>query len=388
MTKRNNLTNCVIYCYNTKFAVSLIAGLIVGSTLRALIYNLRVLYFKHLESTTDLASFQVASPRAIQPTIIHYHLNQAIALNSINDTLVDLNYTQTGYIKNFGLHQDRTDVVVDQKDVSQEFLSIPEKYRTLSESDSQMVNEFSLDTTYQQKNLYQSCQTQKVIILIKTAVYHTKLRYTIRKTWLNQIAANPTYSHFFQYYFLVAKHKGDNLHNIKLTNECINHRDILVANQFDSYYNVTRKMMMGMKYVLDNCLAAKYVVHLDDDTYFSPSKFFDNMRKYILESDKKQSMQNLPAIGTGLIQPSQLDWVDCGSFVHRLPKDRIIIKAGTRLGKTFKRWIVEDSAWDDYDQYPQFCSGACFGMSINSYRKLYDYRVFFKWVCKSAVDLS
>lgn len=215
--------------------------------------------------------------------------------------------------------------------------------------------------------------------MIKTAITHIKLRNSIRLTWQSKIKTNSTLNSIFQYYFVAAKSKNINLQT-RLNNECLQYSDILVAQELDSYHNVTKKMVMGMKYVLDHCESARYVVHLDDDTYFSANRFLDHMSQYgvILEPSQSEieaknltsaSGQPDPPRPSENPKPIEKDYIDCGSpIVGHSP----VIRPNTPGGKRHPEWTVSFSGYSS-PRYPSYCTGACFGMPIEVYSKIYNY---------------
>lgn len=250
--------------------------------------------------------------------------------------------------------------------LNSQFQKIPVRYKNLS-SPYNLIKplpsiQYTLDATYQQQNLVQSCKNYEILVLIKTAITHFKLRYAIRNTWQQKIRDNLLYDTVFQYYFVAAKSHNPILQN-RLNNEVLQYRDILVATQLDSYFNVTRKMVMGMKFVLDSCSQARYIVHVDDDTYFSADRFYKNMFKY-LQADR----------------PS--DYVDCGNFINKAAP---VFRADNQAGQEHPEWVVDVQGYSS-KKYPSYCSGSCFGMPIDAYRKIYNYTQHFNLQGISKLD--
>ena len=54
-------------------------------------------------------------------------------------------------------------------------------------------------------------------------------------------------------------------------------QDILVGDFQDSYYNVTKKVLMGMNFIIEHAKKVEYVIHIDDDVYVSIPRFLEKI---------------------------------------------------------------------------------------------------------------
>lgn len=115
------------------------------------------------------------------------------------------------------------------------------------------------------------CPEVQILIMIKSAIHHFEFRQAMRKSWKLDLKNCPDK---FAYFFTVAR-SLDIDNQKKLENEMQEHQDILMSEIVDSYYNVTKKVVMGMHFVYHNCLKAEYVIHMDDDAYVSPIRFLN-----------------------------------------------------------------------------------------------------------------
>ncbi|KIH58861.1 hypothetical protein ANCDUO_10924 [Ancylostoma duodenale] len=58
----------------------------------------------------------------------------------------------------------------------------------------------------------------------------------------------------------------------ELRNESIVHGDVLQANYFDSYRNLTLKQLAGLRYIASSCHNVKALLKLDDDVGWNVTK--------------------------------------------------------------------------------------------------------------------
>lgn len=181
---------------------------------------------------------------------------------------------------------------------------------------------------------------------MKTAVPHFAVRTAIRKGWYQD---TKKYGNKLVVFFLIG-HSENAEHEEYVRQEQEKYGDIIMAKMEDTYRGVTKKVVMGMAFVYNYCKNALYVVHLDDDTYFSPIRF---MR--IIYPKVEQQKKSPKSVIQGYT-----DQVHCASmYYHPRPFRR------RRLWKvTLDQWASES--------YPNYCSGMGWGMPINVHRKTFE----------------
>ncbi|XP_050411984.1 beta-1,3-galactosyltransferase 5 isoform X4 [Patella vulgata] len=108
-----------------------------------------------------------------------------------------------------------------------------------------------------------------IVILVVTEHNHVPLRQMIRSTWgAKKTVRRGSKRWNIQTVFLFGLHQDKNMnHDVKL--EAAIYGDIVIFDFKDSYYNLTYKVLLGLKWVQDACRQAKYVLKTDDDTYLN-----------------------------------------------------------------------------------------------------------------------
>lgn len=213
-----------------------------------------------------------------------------------------------------------------------------------SQSFERSTIEAEMDTDFSQLSCPESYQ---ILIMVKTAITHFAIREAIRKGWQLDLKH---YDNKIGVYFLVGHSTNSSIEEY-LRNEQTKYGDILMAKLEDSYDQVTLKVVMGMQFVYNYCSKAEYVVHLDDDTYFSPIRFMK-----IIYPKIEQQIKNPDAIIEGYTNQ-----VHCSSWYH--------------FSKPIRRndaiWTVGLEQWGT-DEYPNYCSGMGWGMAIKVHRRTFE----------------
>ena len=165
-------------------------------------------------------------------------------------------------IYNFGFREKRQ-LVSKPDTIQRDFETVPDEYFVNSES-----------TVLHPKNLIEggfykipeiSCTSNhQYLIMVKSAIHHVEYRDIIRKTWGNE---NILKKYRTKMIFTVAKSESNQELNDEISEELRKFDDVIICDFFDSYYNVTKKVLTGMKYAVENCGSVKYVIHVDDDAY-------------------------------------------------------------------------------------------------------------------------
>ena len=125
-------------------------------------------------------------------------------------------------------------------------------------------------------------QSPFLIILVPSAPKHLQARMDIRETW-GQYASNLTLpapntlvkvSIFFL--FGTVENTTD---NDRLLSESNKYQDIVIADFHDSYKNLTRKVLTGLKWVTEYCAGAKYILKVDDDIFMHIPNLIDMLEQ-------------------------------------------------------------------------------------------------------------
>ena len=114
-----------------------------------------------------------------------------------------------------------------------------------------------------------------LLILVPSLPHHQNKRQIIRETW-GQFARNKTLPGQFRskrarLAFLLGQ-CTDNKTNHVIVQEKKKHGDIVVGDFEDSYKNLTRKILLGLKWMSIYCGAADYILKADEDIYVNIPK--------------------------------------------------------------------------------------------------------------------
>ena len=117
-----------------------------------------------------------------------------------------------------------------------------------------------------------------LLILVPSLPYHYYNRQVIRETW-GQFARNKTVdgslgSKHVKLAFLLGRW-ADNKTRHAIIQEKNEHSDIVVGDFEDSYKNLTRKILFGLKWMSIYCGEADYILKVDEDIYVNIPKLVD-----------------------------------------------------------------------------------------------------------------
>lgn len=168
----------------------------------------------------------------------------------------------------------------------------------------------------------------ELLILITSSHSCQTCRDAIRQTWLQESKNNTS---TVRYVFLLGVTADDKLMAEVLTESRL-HRDILVEDFVDTYYNLTYKTVMGLKWATEFCSHAKYVLKTDDDVFI-------NVQNVLKLTQNKQSNLQKNIVGS------------CSLW--RRP-----------LRNQDSKWYVSRETYP-WTFLPPFCSGTGYVMSID-----------------------
>ncbi|XP_033756128.1 beta-1,3-galactosyltransferase 5-like [Pecten maximus] len=126
------------------------------------------------------------------------------------------------------------------------------------------VNEYPFQFIRNPTKVCEKGQKVFLLFLIKSALRHFDRRQVIRQTWAN---AEVCKKFGVRRLFLTGIMRGQNRYHEFLRNEILYYEDTLQMDYFDMYYNNTWKTRGGIKWAVNECKQAEYVMVVDDDFY-------------------------------------------------------------------------------------------------------------------------
>nr|CAG4637825.1 EOG090X07IA [Chydorus sphaericus] len=115
----------------------------------------------------------------------------------------------------------------------------------------------------------------RILFVIKSALPHFDRRMAIRQTWGFERRFSDV---VIRTVFLLGTATDNHLIQSKINEEAEKFGDIVQADFLDSYYNNTLKTMSGLKWAVENCPNASFVVFSDDDMYISTKNLLQFVR--------------------------------------------------------------------------------------------------------------
>ena len=119
-----------------------------------------------------------------------------------------------------------------------------------------------------------------VVLLVPSLIQDVEIRTRLRKSWLGSLATGDWPGVKLEYEFRVAFifGKGETIADDQfLDTENSVYGDIVQGSFVDSYFNLTRKTLFGLKWVTKFCKGAKYVMKIDVDTFVNVPKLFEKV---------------------------------------------------------------------------------------------------------------
>lgn len=302
-----------------------------------------------------LATVSILAYMTILLLIIHRDLPRISPklMNKSNNILINPDNLKELNFLNLNFTQVKK-LVTNTKDILSDSASIPEQF-IWKNRESRIRRESGLNVPIALQP--EKCPEKQIIVMIKSALHHFELRQIIRETWTKDLSSiNATY------FFTVGKTSPKLPKNnyTEINNEIQNNQDMIVADIIDSYYNVTKKVVIGMNFVVEKCTFAEYVIHVDDDTYVSPHRF----QQFIFSQIRRKFSNN----------NDDSNYIDCGANVHQALSSRQVIRPKTKIGNQFPEWAIAKDKYSN-DHWPAFCSGNCYGMPISTYKKAFNYSI-------------
>lgn len=182
-----------------------------------------------------------------------------------------------------------------------------------------------------------------LLMLVYSSDDHFEKRQLIRDTWG---ASSKTVRVAFLIGQSLKRHNNE-----KLKAESFRTNDILQGDFIDSYFNITYKHTMGMKYFIYHCSKAKYVLKVDDDVLVNTP----SLLKFLAENISPNGAKNM---------------ILCNKVVAE------------RALRSFRsKWRISFEEYP-YRYYPTFCRGMAIIYSpdvlFNLYNRAQRNKKFFK----------
>ena len=102
-----------------------------------------------------------------------------------------------------------------------------------------------------------------LLMLISSKPEHWKRRVIIRQTWGKDTVIK---GHRVQLLFVIAKSSTAS-ENIRVKMEAKEHKDLIIFDFKESHFNLTLKVVGGLKWVTENCNNARFLYKGDDDMF-------------------------------------------------------------------------------------------------------------------------
>ena len=172
---------------------------------------------------------------------------------------------------------------------------------------------------------YQENHNLRLLILVKSAASHDKLRHVIRSTWGQKVKEH----NHLKFAFLLGY---SHLHREAVERESKLNADIIQENFVETYLNNTFKTIMAYNWAVEYCSQAKMVLFLDDDVYLNFHLLMHYLSKPSIKADTLFSGNISPFLET--CRAKELPWY---------------------------------MSWSDfpYDRYPDYLQGAAIFASID-----------------------
>lgn len=183
------------------------------------------------------------------------------------------------------------------------------------------------------RNVCRLNETDCVVIIVCSAVGNYEQRQAIRNTW-----GGKSEKKNLRILFLVGLSSDTSL-NERTRYESLEYGDMIIENFIDSYYNLTLKSIVLLKWVKLNCLTARYIMKVDDDVYLNVDNLFTLLKSEL-------------------------------SITENVFLGKLYTNEGPDRRKDSK-WYVPEEVYPN-EMYPQFLCGVGYLMSIDVAIRLYE----------------
>ncbi|KAL3836331.1 hypothetical protein ACJMK2_021764 [Sinanodonta woodiana] len=124
-----------------------------------------------------------------------------------------------------------------------------------------------------ERDICNSSSPPFLLVFVLSLPANTNERQTIRTTWGNFASQNTSFVNQSARLVFMLGRMTDGITLDKLVQkESTEHKDIVQFDFFESRYNLTRKMMHGLRWVKTYCNSVKYILKVDDDTFINVAR--------------------------------------------------------------------------------------------------------------------
>ena len=188
-----------------------------------------------------------------------------------------------------------------------------------------------------------------MVVLISTPPHHIHMRTAIRKTWCKeQIVQGESIRCLFVMGMLPSE--SDEVKE-QLRYEHLRYGDLLRANFDESFQNLTLKVILGLKWISENCPHAKYLYKGDDDMFVN----FNNIISFIKNQRGRGEAMTKLFLGSRMVQSTRYSSGKGGPSRH---------------ADISERYHVPDTMYFG-SYYPPYCSGGGYVMSTDTVPDMY-----------------
>ncbi|XP_010022998.1 PREDICTED: beta-1,3-galactosyltransferase 2-like [Nestor notabilis] len=186
-------------------------------------------------------------------------------------------------------------------------------------------------------------KTPFLILLIATTAAEIQRRSSIRKTWGNESVVQGV--EVVRLFMLGVESRGP---DEVLLRESEQYHDIIQQDFLDTYYNLTLKTLMGMKWVASYCSGASFVMKTDSDVFVNTI--------YLIEKLLRP-----------LSPPPQNYFTGCLMRGHKPIRNKN------------SKWYISEEEYPGDNYYP-FCSGTGYIFSGDLASKIVNASVMIKYI--------
>ena len=172
-----------------------------------------------------------------------------------------------------------------------------------------------------------------LVIVVHSHPSYRDRRDAIRRTWGRYGNGHEPAPRLTRLVFALALDATSSDNQLRSESEIYD--DIIQGNFTDAYRNMTLKSLLGLKWVSENCARVPYMLKSDDDMFISIP--------YLINTLLNKSMKR-----------SVMGPYNHRSMVHRIGK-----------------WAVDRKLFPD-NYYPPYVSGACYVITVDIVRELYE----------------
>lgn len=122
---------------------------------------------------------------------------------------------------------------------------------------------FIMDNTELCKN-----QTPFLVLMVPVAPHNVEARNAIRQTWANKSVVQGEVVLTLFMLGLAGKDDAEQMHKL-ITEENLQHRDLIQSDFLDTYLNLTIKTMVIMDWLATHCPTAAYAMKVDSDMFLN-----------------------------------------------------------------------------------------------------------------------